>query len=462
MKFLRIPLLFVLPVIAFAVGCSSPSGKEIRPSEDARPAIQQIIDDPSKSAGLMYVYDYLEDPVLTPAPRGYKPFYVSNYGRHGARYAMKEQYRMIRKALDSALKEGNLTERGRRLQQDYGRFFQHAIYREGELSAMGISQQRTIAARLYRRFPAIFDGPTRLSAISTPVGRVAMSMTSFDNALQELDPDLRVDEFASESNSPVLRPNFSPLEVKRPRTMDEITAPYEEYFSRTVDMDGILSRIFTDPSAALSCKGTNEVVFIRNLFDISNGLGCLDYPEDPFKGLFTLEDRLAVTKAAWYRIMLFLGRVEGSGSLFPDFTAYTLKDMIDKADEDIASGEVQLRLRFSHDSSILPLVVYMDLDGRGATAPGPDEAMEVFHPWDMPMGGSLQLVFFRSRRSPDILVSVLWNEREARLPISGGPYYKWEDFKAFYCPRIESTLEVIDSLRADTDYEKTTIKYAYY
>ena len=71
-------------------------------------------------------------------------------------------------------------------------------------------------------------------------------------------------------------------------------------------------------------------------------------------------------------------------------------------------------------------------------------AFEIFPLYRMPMGGSLQLIFFRSRRDPEILVKVLWNEAEASLPIPGGPYYRWSDVKAWYGPRIGEALKKIE------------------
>ena len=44
-----------------------------------------LMSDPDKAGGLMYLYDYKAETPVTPAPRGYKPFYVTHYGRHGAR-----------------------------------------------------------------------------------------------------------------------------------------------------------------------------------------------------------------------------------------------------------------------------------------------------------------------------------------------------------------------------------------
>ena len=40
---------------------------------------------------------------LTPAPEGYEPFYISHYGRHGARYMTSDRaYRRLQKLLDTA------------------------------------------------------------------------------------------------------------------------------------------------------------------------------------------------------------------------------------------------------------------------------------------------------------------------------------------------------------------------
>jgi hypothetical protein len=49
------------------------------------PALEQIKSDPKKSYGTDYPYAFTATQ-LTKAPSGYKPFYISHYGRHGSRY----------------------------------------------------------------------------------------------------------------------------------------------------------------------------------------------------------------------------------------------------------------------------------------------------------------------------------------------------------------------------------------
>ena len=65
------------------------------------------------------------------------------------------------------------------------------------------------------------------------------------------------------------------------------------------------------------------------------------------------------------------------------------------------------------------------------------------------MGASLQFIFFRSRKDPEVLFKLLLNEREATLPLDAvdGPYYRWSDFKARFVPCIEASIKKLDSIR---------------
>ena len=214
-----------------------------------------------------------------------------------------------------------------------------------------------------------------------------------------------------------------------------------------------MGRIFVNPDEAVKAFGIDDILFIRNLFDIVNGVGCISGQKTLFEGVFTEQDRIDVARAAWYRLHLFLTRYKDSASLFPDYSAYTLKDIVDKAEEDIASGEVQLRLRFSHDSAVIPLLALMNIDGLGEVAETPQDAFDIFPMWKMPMGGSLQLIFYRDRRGKDVLVKLLLHEKEARLPITPveGPYYRWSEVKEYFVSCIDSSLARIEKMKNDAD-----------
>ena len=52
---------------------------------DAQSAYDEIKADIDKAGGVYFMYPF-DTPSATPAPKGYEPFYISHYGRHGARY----------------------------------------------------------------------------------------------------------------------------------------------------------------------------------------------------------------------------------------------------------------------------------------------------------------------------------------------------------------------------------------
>ena len=63
------------------------------------PALEQLKSDPKKAYGTDYPYLFAVNR-LTPAPRGYKPFYISHYARHGSRYYWNDR---LYKELDTLL-----------------------------------------------------------------------------------------------------------------------------------------------------------------------------------------------------------------------------------------------------------------------------------------------------------------------------------------------------------------------
>jgi len=51
------------------------------------------------------------------------------------------------------------------------------------------------------------------------------------------------------------------------------------------------------------------------------------------------------------------------------------------------------------------------------------------------MGTNVQFIFFRNPETGDVRVRVLHNERDANLPLAGGPYYPWKELKR-YCEAL--------------------------
>ena len=59
-------------------------------SINAQTAKEEVFDNVAKSGGVYYAYPTKESS-NTPAPKGYEPFYISHYGRHGSRYLIADE-----------------------------------------------------------------------------------------------------------------------------------------------------------------------------------------------------------------------------------------------------------------------------------------------------------------------------------------------------------------------------------
>ena len=126
-------------------------------------------------AGSNYLdYDrQLTDKALTPAPKGYEPFYMSHYGRHGSRWLIWEgDYRLPMTTLKSAREAGKLTPLGEETLQKLEAFHPTTEKRLGDLTTVGERQHHGIGKRMAQHFPEIFKTPdVKIDARSTVVIR---------------------------------------------------------------------------------------------------------------------------------------------------------------------------------------------------------------------------------------------------------------------------------------------------
>lgn len=417
-----------------------------------------IYKDPYRSAGVYYVYDYKSDPVLTPAPDGYWPVYISHFGRHGARYCQGE-YDSMNAWLTKAEKAGALTQDGINYLKRFRIFYEKVNDREGNLTAIGQDQHRTIASRIFSRFPEVFAGNTHVNAVSTEPSRCIMSMWSFLSALQKLDDSLDFSADASACYASWLQPlasNNPHVIAGRPRYNKKTADDIKEYFYDTVDWKNILGRFFISPETVQKKLRIDPREFINAAYFIDADTQCLDHDKDYFHGVFSLEDKYAIWKAYVASTFALLANYEGADNLTVDYSAYTLEQIIGTAESDIDSGETQLRLRFGHDSGIMPLLTFMDINGFGRSTSSFDEAAEIFPTYEIPMGCSVQFIFYRNDKG-HTLVQILLNEKEVSVPVKPitGPYYDWNDFKEHYIPLIRASKEKIETERRRFEEEKS-------
>jgi hypothetical protein len=100
-----------------------------------------------------------------------------------------------------------------------------------------------------------------------------------------------------------------------------------------------------------------------------------------------------------------------------------------------------VHLRYSSRGMVLELICLMELNDYGLKTSDLNQLEK--KGWAnyriAPFGSSVQVVYYRKDKTDDnILVKVLLNGQEARLPIATdcAPYYHWDDVKRYYLRKL--------------------------
>ena len=76
----------------------------------SRDAFEEIRQDPYRAGSVFYMYNHDGIPAHAAAPKGFKPFYISHYGRHGARnHSANSDYESVMALFSAAHERGLLT-----------------------------------------------------------------------------------------------------------------------------------------------------------------------------------------------------------------------------------------------------------------------------------------------------------------------------------------------------------------
>lgn len=397
----------------------------------AQTAREQIAAMPERAGGIYHSYEYLPGPAV-PAPKGYVPFYISHYGRHGSRWHTSEKIYaeplgILRKA-DSA---GVLTPKGRDLLAKVEVIAADARDRYGDLSPRGVAEHRGIAERMYKAYPEVFStGDGRecfVQSRSTLVPRCILSMAAFNERLKELDPRIRMVRTASARDLSYL------ANGERDEDMDKAAREVADSAKRAwLHPERLLSALFTDEAPQVA----DPQRFMWDLFMLTSIAQDIDRPEWAFYDIFTPGELYALWESLNAYCYLTMGPSLRFGDPVVASARPLLRDFVETARRVIDGKEpLAASLRFGHDVYLTPLAALLQVEGASARVGSVDEVRSC---WSIekvsPMAGNVQFVFFRNAAG-DVRVRVLYNERDARLPLDGGPYYEWEALKR-YCERL--------------------------
>lgn len=389
----------------------------------------------------------------TKAPAGYKPFYVSHYGRHGSRFHQPaDHYHFLYSILAKADSAGKLTDLGKSLLERAKYLDEYAAPRAGDLTQLGVEQHQGIAKRMVKNFPEVFKNGAYIEAYASTSVRCVVSMAAFLEELRAQQPKLDIHQESGKYLMSFINPlDFGKIigESNTPAWQKENEKMYSH-----VNPTRMMHAIFNDSTYVQ--KNIDAGDLLSKIYEIGNSLQGSPEIQFSFYDLWTEDELFARWRAqnAWWYSVLGnnpFGKKEGLENARP-----LLKNVLEMADKVIDADTAKAKtgkqpaatLRFGHDTMVFPFAVLLQIEN-GTRNTGVEIAeMEGLHKvWRdyeiSPMAANVQLVFYKSsKKGAPILVKAMLNEIEQKLPVTcdsttvkncpAAPYYRWDDFREFY------------------------------
>lgn len=418
----------------------------------------------NKFGGLMYEY-VAPNVTYTAPPKGFKPFYLSHYGRHGSRYMLNTpQYERPYQILQDALDKGVLTDFGKTVLKRVEIMMKDADGRLGDLTDKGQEQHKGITRRMMQNYPKLFKNGN-LVVRSTASHRVIVSMMSGITEIYRTYPDIHIDYNASDHDAYYL--NKEDPAVSSFKNSREKTAAVNEFNARHTHPERLMTVLFTDTTfitryamrtsssmrrtgtaaaAPASTRVTDASATLYNdLYDMAANMQSHNLGID-LNDVFTAQewyDSFLKNNLYWYSVSAFSPL---TGDIVPYGRCTLLNDFLTCADEAIEGNGVTANLRYGHDTELFPFLCLMDINDCGWSVSDLEKVADKWVEYDIVhMGSNIQWIFFRNK-SGKVLVKFLLNEEEARIPLDcytdekGNRhefYYEWEKVREFYQAKID-------------------------
>ena len=425
-------------------------------------AVRLFTENPDRAANNMHSYEF--DPIVdTKAPKGFKPFYISHYGRHGSRYEQNSTF--ARAALEgfAYLDSLNLlSDAGKALYSDVNAVVEAHKGMEGSLTPRGAREHKLLAQRMYERFTPVFKDKDRMeiNSFSSTNFRCIVSMCNFTNSLTVRCPDHDFQFTSAERFMSYINPSLS---VRRPgeapRERSSMPAGFRPSTAASgptrftpatgtpgYDFKRFLTPLFKDYDAALAALGNPES-FVRAIYTAGGLCQVIDFLGiDIYRKYFTPQELVYFWASGNDSIYRMWGGSVENGDVIRYAIRPLLQDFIDKADAAIKSDSHRAAdLRFGHDTSLLPLFALMGVDDPQHRIMPYQQAhnMGWYSFFQIGMAANCQMIFYKDKKG-EVLTKVLYNEKEVLIPgiePVSGPYYRWTDLKAHFLEQIKKAEE---------------------
>ena len=403
----------------------------------AQTTFEEISADLNKAGGVYLAYPTVETK-QTPAPKGYKPFYVSHYGRHGSRYLLSDRdYQWIIQLMEKAETVNGLTPLGHDVLKRLNMVWEEAQGRAGDLTPLGVRQHQGIAERMSKNFPEVFSGKRHVSARSTIVYRCAMSMVAFGDRLKQLNPQLDMSYEMSEKYMSYLNYHSARSNAFTHGKKGPWVEEYRKFEEAQVHPDRLVSTLFSNADF-IRCE-VNPSELMWGLYWIAVDMQDMETPVS-FFDLFTAKEMFDLWQCVNYRFYMGNANPLASNGIVMANAKSLVENILESADAAIKDRSIAATLRFGHDGNVIPLLALLQIENFDVAVAGP---AEVYKRWcdfkATPMASNVQIVFFENKAG-DILVKFMHNENEVHVPVKTDqwPFYHWNDVKEYYQKRLST------------------------
>lgn len=341
---------------------------------------------------------------------------------------------MPSRTLKEAKKNGVLSPLGEKVLCIVDSMARMADMRYGELTPLGARQHHGIANRMFHNFPEVFKGNAEIDARSTVVIRCILSMMAECEELKALNPNLRITNDASYSDMYYM--NYSDKYFDSLQKNPKASEPMRKFRNQQIKPSRLMKTLFTNDDYVR--WKVDSVELMRTLFDVASNMQSHDTDMELYS-IFTKEecyDMWKMNNAYWY---IYGGASDMTDGKAPYIEANLLKNILDTADSCVVKKENSVTLRFGHESCLLPLACLLELNNYGYKTGDLENLDKMWRNYEIfPMACNIQFVFYRKKGNADILVKVLLNEKEAKLPLDTdmAPYYHWSDVSDYYRKKL--------------------------
>lgn len=414
----------------------------------AQSAREEVLADPCKAGGIYYAYPGPADS-LAVAPEGYKPFYISHYGRHGSRYLISDgDYARIIRQFAVADSLGQLTPAGKEALAKLAKVWDEAEGRGGELTPLGARQHKGIARRMYAAYPEVFPDSAVITARSTQVMRCAHSMMAFCEGLKELNPALVIPKESSKRWM-----NHLCWWTDEAAEWNSDRGPwkpaYDAFRKENIKPERLIASLFTSTEGL---PMTDENLYF-DLYWLAVDIQNMETKEDFFE-YFTPEELYSLWRVNNLSFYMHNSSYPLSKGLITANARNLLQNIVETADEYISTGQPGATLRFGHDGNITPLAALMKLDGFCGEEMDVEKAEDAWKSYRVtPMGSNFQAIFFYPEKdgkatADNTIVKFMMNEHDVKLPIEtvavGSTFYNWKDARSFLQSQIDSATAILN------------------